>query len=396
MSPYQSILISAVLGVPAVRHSGQTSPLRRGLWLLIALCGTVGAEEPEGELARTIAEVDRAIAAHPDDYELRAERAALHLEAGDYDAGAADLKAAIARHPGDAGQGYSTATSGLHQGPLTEDELAHGERQLRAMLRDRPAMGRGLTEGDPLWQFAVRRFGGEALGKPIDWDPQLPSDSLAEHVAPHQGRRGRIRVTTLDADIADAHPDWAFERLWSLAVFELHNMSVVPVFDRLRQQATAGTISKVEFVAGIFAAEHEAIERTRGFYVHVFLPYAAKRKLPTDLDNWFGHWWVDPDKVFGQFADRTTYPWRPYARLYDWHRVPVLVEQKRFDAALKQLERMLGEEIYAAERPEVFYWIARCHAKQGRPDEAREALEKALRLDPDHAGARAMLEKGVE
>jgi len=341
-------------------------------------------------LKQALAEAEHAVRAWPDDPRTHALRAKVHLAAGDYAAGAADMKEAIARHPEDVGKDYQPADCGLHQGPLAPEELQHGREQLAKMLRDRPAMARYLREGDPLWTFAVRRFGGEALGEPIDWDPQPPTDAPAEHVAPHRGRRGRIRVTLLDPRWQREHPQWAFERLWSLAIFELHNMAVVPVFNEVRRQAAAGAISKREYVEGIFTAEHQAIERTRGFYAYIFLPYAAEHpqgKLETDPDHWFGSWWVDPAEVFGQFADRTEYPWRPYARMYDWHRVPVLRRQERYDEAIRLLRAMLGEEQYAHERPEVHYWLGICQLDAGDARAAIESLSEAIRLEPDHAGA---------
>ena len=71
-------------------------------------------------------------------------------------------------------------------------------------------------------------------------------------------------------------------------------------------------------MAGILKYELLAAQHTRAFYVQVFLPWAEKKKLPTDPSLWFCDWWDTPDEVLQSFRDQSAYPWRPYARTHDW------------------------------------------------------------------------------
>ena len=60
-------------------------------------------------------------------------------------------------------------------------------------------------------------------------------------------------------------------------------------------------MSKEAFVAGIVKYELLAAQRTRAFYLQVFLPWAEKRKLPTDATLWFCDWWDTPEGVLKSF-----------------------------------------------------------------------------------------------
>jgi len=225
------------------------------------------------------------------------------------------------------------------------------------------------------------------LGEPIDWDPAPPLDSEAEHVAPAQGRRGRIRVKPYDAASLGADSDEVFESLWSHIVFELHNIGHVPRFQSLRDQAAAGRISKQQFVERIFHCEHEAIQQTRAFYVKVQLPWLAKKKLKTDPSLWFADWWIDVEAAFEDFTDPREYPWTPYARQYDWLRVHALADAKKYREALVLLEAMLAEKDYPEAVGTVQYWIGECQLELGDLPGALKAADAAIAFDPEDAGA---------
>ena len=255
------------------------------------------------------------------------------------------------------------------------------------MVRDRPAMVQFGKESDFLRQWAVRKFAGEDFGEPFDWDPAPPKDSDAENVAPTGGRRACIRVEPLHTAGPNKGKPRGFEELWAGAVFELHNITFARQFLRLHQEAAEGKLTKEQFVADIWKYEYLAAQRTRAFYARVFLPWAEKQKLPTDPGLWFAAWWESAEDTLAGFADKTAYPWRPYARQFDWMTVHRLYHDGKFRKTLALLEAMQAEKIYTHDAADVYSWIGRCHVEMGKPALAVEAFTKAIQIDPKNAAA---------
>lgn len=336
-----------------------------------------------GEYDRAVADFDRALTAYPKDADLLGSRGATKVAKGDLIGGAADLAAAIQANPHDVGTKYTP----WKQADLSPSAVEHGEEQLRKMIKDRPGLGRHLAPDDILWKWAVRQLAGEALGEPIDWDPTSPQDSEAEHVAPVDGRRGRIRVKPYDETMSNAAPDAVFEALWSHVVFELHNIAFVPRFDALRQEAAEGRVSKRQFVEHTFHYEHEAIQQTRAFYVKLQLPWAARKKLKSDATLWFADLWLDVDAAFSDFTDPLEYPWNPYSRQYDWLRIHALIDTEKYRDAMAILSKMLAEEGYQGDVGHVQYWIGECQMTLDNLPAALEAVNAAIASDSEDANA---------
>jgi tetratricopeptide (TPR) repeat protein len=334
-----------------------------------------------GNYDDALARLDEAVRIDLKQAKFLGMRGVVWLRKGEYAKGSADLKAAIKLNPGDAGVEYRPS-SGT---PLSADALRHGQEQVAKMLQDRPAMAQFGEETEFLRQWAVRKFAGEDLGTLINWDPSPPLHSDAEHMAPSEKETAAILVAAVyDSGPKQGEPR-SFEELWAGAVFELHNINNASEFVRLNDQADEGKISKRDFVAGILKPELRAGQQTRAFYVQVFLPWAANKKLPTDPTLWFGDWWDTPEKVLDSFADKSAYPWRPYARTHDWATVHYDWRQGEFREALNLLEQMCGEEGYEDDEGDVHYWMGRCWQRLGKPAEAIKALSDSIRLDPNSA-----------
>ncbi len=164
-----------------------------------------------------------------------------------------------------------------------------------------------------------------------------------------------------------------------------------PEFVRLNNEADEGKVSKRAFVAGILKYEIRAAQQTRAFYLHVFLPWVEKKKLPTDPTLWFCDWWDTPDEVLQSVRDPSAYPWRPYARTHDWATVHRSWHQGRIRRALRLLEEMRAEKGYQEDEEDVQYWIDRCRERLGkqaaaeagpRPAERRKAPSEKAKTDP--------------
>ncbi len=234
------------------------------------------------------------------------------------------------------------------------------------MLHDRPAMAQFGPETDFLRQWAERKFAGEDLGTRIDWDPSPPQHSDAEHLAPAGDEHAAILVAAVYQSGPKQGRPRAFEELWAGAIYELHNVNFAPQFVRLNNEADEGKVSKRAFVAGILGYEIRAAQQTRAFYLHVFLPWVEKKKLPTDPTLWFCDWWDTPEEVLQSVSDRSAYPWRPYARTHDWATVDRSWHQGRIRRALRLLEQMRAEKGYQEEEQDVQYWIDRCRERLGK------------------------------
>ena len=53
------------------------------------------------------------------------------------------------------------------------------------------------------------------------------------------------------------------------------------------EKAALNAVSEEEFVKSMFALEFRAVQRTRKWYVEVFLPHAKKYKIETFPESWF-------------------------------------------------------------------------------------------------------------
>ncbi len=255
------------------------------------------------------------------------------------------------------------------------------------MLHDRPAMAGHGKDAGVLRDWAARKFAGEDFGELIDWDDSSPLHSDAEHLAPAGDEHAAILVEELYTGGPREGQPRSFEELWAGAIYELHNVNYAKEFVRLNDEAEEGTVSKEAFVAGILKYEVLAAQRTRAFYVRMFLPWAEKMKLKTEPSLWFCDWWDTPEGAIRNFTDRSAYPWRPYARTHDWATVHRHWRRSQFDKAQKLLRRMRGEEGYEDERGDVSFWIGRCLAKLDRPAEAMAAFTDAIQFDPELAAA---------
>jgi Flp pilus assembly protein TadD len=336
-----------------------------------------------GDFDAAIARLDEAIRLEPKQAKYRGLRGVAWLRKADYTRGIADLKAAVALNPADEGQHYQPSNGSR----LSAEALARGQRQVTHMLHDRPAMADFGNEAKFLRDWATRKFAGEDFVLPIDWDPSPPLHSDAEHLAPGDGQNAAILVEAHYTAGPNEGKPRGFEELWAGAVYELHNVNYAREFVRLNDEADRGRVSKEAFVAGILKYELRAAQRTRAFYLNVFLPWAAKKKLPTDPGLWFCDWWDTPESVMQSFSDRSAYPWRPYARVHDWATVHRFFRRGRFAKARALLEQMQDEEGYDEEQADISYWLGRSLVRLNKPNEALDAFNEAIRLDPQNAAA---------
>ena len=211
------------------------------------------------QYAEAISDLDAVIERDPREPYFFEKRAAFCILQGDFDRALADFQTMMKLNPQDPAAHFETAK----KHPLDEKDLEHGERQLRQMLKDRPAMGEIGEKADPLYRWAGRKFAGEDLGERILWNPaEPPPEFPCDHQSPEPGCPGFIRIHEKYTAGPLKGKAMSFEELWSGAVFELYNITGVEDFQRIQNEATEGRLAREEYITGELEVESRAAEKT--------------------------------------------------------------------------------------------------------------------------------------
>jgi hypothetical protein len=253
--------------------------------------------------------------------------AVVALEAGRYDEAIDLLRIAIKSNPGDVGADYTLSIAGPQEEqrtPAQTDayrskryrEREHGRAQLEGMLADLPGMSRYLLTSDDICKWAAGRFSMRVCGTDLEWDSSEVSIPVAvsEYTLPREGVPATIRVEDVTVDDTPDGRARAFETLWRRAVFELHNVQSASQVQRTANQALLSRMSEEDYARSMFEIELKAVQRTRRWYVEMFLPHAKKYQLPTRPANWYCNddWWGSAESLSRRFAERRTSFWALY------------------------------------------------------------------------------------
>ncbi len=269
----------------------------------------------KGDYDRAIDDYTAAIALSPRSPCLYETRAKSLITRGDLDRAVADLQRAIQLNPKDRAAKFEP----WRKNGLSADSLRHGERQLRQMLKDRPAMAQHEKAAAPLRQWAIRKFAGEDLGEEIFWEPTDPPESPSEgcNQPPTDEEPGLITVRKIDNDGPNPGKEMSFDKAWAIVVFELYNITNSRDFDRLERDASVGRVSREQFAVRGAEIESRAAEKARSFYIHVFLPWASREHVDSDPEPWFLGARSDPEAPILHDIDKAGWYWRDREAAYD-------------------------------------------------------------------------------
>jgi tetratricopeptide (TPR) repeat protein len=294
-----------------------------------------------------------------------------------------ELWEAIHLNPGDVGVNYEPTSSKQ----LPAEALAHGEEQVRRMLHDRPEMAERVTEGDELWTWAARKFAGEDSGELIDWNPANPPGRFGAQSDPGDDyKHPAIRVRGAeDGKKSDEQP--TLERLWAYAVVELYNQASRTEFDHIDQLASDGKIRRDDYVVATLDVEEQSAQRTRAFYLKVFLPWARARKLATEPGNWYCDFWKNRQQYIAFM--RTDPHWDFYSVGYDLTCVDQAYRLGQYGRAEAILNRLLSRQstLVQDELASVRYWLGYVRWGQGDLQKAAAEFATAVAADPTLADA---------
>ena len=326
-------------------------------------------------------------------------RAAIRLRHGDYDAAAEDLKKAIALNPDDPARDYVA----WRKEELSDEMLAHGEEQVRQMLKDRPTMAAHVEESDALWRWAARAFAGEGLPEAVEWSAEPTEWFPVEHRSISPGKRGVIQMEG-ESDFGEA---FSGDRMWAMLILEFHKMRRATIASTQPEVlAIQGNISEEEFVRQFWQFDARACQDLHGFFLNVYLPHAKEKGLDVDPSAWkIDDLWDPLPEVFARYTDEDEYPWYPYASYHrhymgheeepraPWETVPMasLVHECHRRAFRCQSEEALrvSELILLRDEANADARFFRGFVRYSQRDYGRavEECDVALAIDPgaDHA-----------
>jgi tetratricopeptide (TPR) repeat protein len=240
----------------------------------------------KGKLDNAIADYDAAIRLNPNDADSYCLRGDAYAEKGQFDKNVDDIETAIRLNP----RAPSAVFENWPKAPVSTAALRHGERQVCRMIGDRPAMGQYGDKAAVLYKWAARKFAGEDMSsgvKEIFWDAANPPTVNADSLYPTRDGPGFIRVAGKCRYGPDIGKERSFEELWCSAVFELYNIANANEFSRVNSEAANGKTSGWQYAAKTMAVERRAAEKTRDFYLCVFLPWAKEHHICTHPHSWF-------------------------------------------------------------------------------------------------------------
>lgn len=187
---------------------------------------------------------------------------------------------------------------------LSQADLTFGERQVDAMIEDRPQLKDFVTKGDVVYNWTARRFGGLACGERISWDPgdltigfgkKKPASYTSDNQYPHDGKKGFIRMRALD-QYGKPHTG---QKLWACAVYELYNIGSGRKFHAVAKDfgASDWQMPKEVYIDRMTRIEFENSKKLHRFYHDVWVPFLNKKGLVPDPHGW----WAAPMPTFEEW-----------------------------------------------------------------------------------------------
>jgi tetratricopeptide (TPR) repeat protein len=341
-----------------------------------------GMYEVVGERDKAIADLDAALKISPRTFSYLEDRATLRIRSGDYEGGMADLKAAVALDADDPAAKFEA----YPKNKLSGEEIEHGKRQVRQMLHDRPAMDEHGEKAAALIDWAARKFAGEDLRREIAWDATEPLGFNSDNNASSNSPRIKIRIRKSYLDGTNRGKPQSFEEMWYLAVFELYNITSAEDFNRLNEEAFQARLTRDAYVTAKVNCESRAAEKTRAFYICVFLPWAAKYRVPTNPQMWYIACRSDcKENLMLTNVDKKSRYWTNYEWDYDQMAVDALIEKGEAREALAAAAKLLKRAADNEKKARAYYCMGGCFLVKDDYNPAVGNFSEAIRLNPNDA-----------
>ena len=222
-------------------------------------------------------------------------------------------------------------------------DYVHGRHQVFRMLADRPAMGTGLVENDPLIAWAAAQFAGSRTERRIFWDSTNP---VAGVDASHQwGDEPSVRVHSIHQAGPKVGRHKEFSDIWADVIFELHNIAQSPVYESAWRDVNQHRLTAPQWMEILTRGEHRALLYTQAFHRTRWRIWMRARGLRPTSTRWsqIADTPVDYLSWISHYAHGRDYPYRDY--------LPGFVEAMRYswqfglhlDADPFSLDALFGE-----------------------------------------------------
>lgn len=339
-----------------------------------------------GYHSQAVVDAEEAVRHRPDDPLCYGYVGCIHLTVRDYLAAAEWFRRAAdvdARR-------RAVTTADVPKKALTAEDLEFGRQQVRQMLRDRPMMAEHVREGDALWNWAARRFAGEATSGRLRWDNEPPDHFDSDAVLPESGEIGAIRIGAHERTGMRQSQPKSFSWAWSCFVFECFNHVAEQEFAEASRQIRSRSITADEFARRYMEIEEITSVRTLRFFCDVFLPWAHAAHLErVDPSDWHVLSWSPIDGPRRDVHFRRDGRWDQY--LASAHEIAAYSLFEEFDraAALKYLNDALADESLSPYvKARLCYFKA--HYSTTLPEDADAvvaSLSDAIHFDPGYVDA---------
>ena len=176
-----------------------------------------------------------------------------------------------------------------------------------------------------------------------------------------------------------------FDESWCSVVYELYNITSVEDFQKLFRAASGGRLSRDEFVTKVSEVESRAGEKTRAFYIRVFLPWAIENHVATDPTVWrVAPWFRSERQVQQAAADDSSY--RRYNEShFQMFVLQSLVDKGEADKAIKLASAMLGRSESQEETAAIFTAAGVAYLQEAQWEAGIADLTEAIRLGLNEA-----------
>jgi tetratricopeptide (TPR) repeat protein len=254
------------------------------------------------------------------------------------------------------------------------------------MLHDRPAMAKYGENAKVLYEWAAQKFAGEDSGRKIFWDASEPPPHTTAVNNPFPVERPAIMVSSKCPAGPNKGEDRPFDELWCNVVYELYNVANAKDFLRLDEMAAENKLAKTEFVNGTIECESRAAEKTRAFYIHVYLPWARIHDVSTHPTSWFLAWRSDPKDglLRRHFTEKESY-WRYYERCYNLIVLDSLTRKGENERAAELATEALKQAETPEERATICLYSGHCLLRLNKPIPAIDTYSEVIRFDPQNA-----------
>ncbi len=181
----------------------------------------------------------------------------------------------------------------------------------------------------------------------------------------------------------DTGRDLSFEELWCNVVFELYNVTNAKDILRLNELARDNRLSRGEYVKGVIQCETQAADKSRAFYIHVFLPWTRDNHVATYPGHWYVGWRIvsNENLLLGHFNRKTPY-WRHYEFNYDLILLDSLVRKGEYQKAIDLAATIRGQADTPKDRALILRDSGYCLLQLEKASLAVDAFSEAISLDP--------------